>query len=114
MTITLTPEGPRDLLGSYTASTSFTLCGTPLPTRTVSGGVLGAAGAPGSDSLALIFVYPGQGASLWPFTGTVDRGITGLLITGGQVFGSLTEVTGGITATSSLQTASSDGQPVYT
>lgn len=113
MTITVSPQGGvGELLGSFSASTSFTLCGTPLPPRITDGGIM-ALTNPASGAITFLPVIPGGGQSIWPLTGTVDTGVRSLLITGGQIFGSLTQVTGGITVTSSLQ-SSSDSQPVYT
>jgi hypothetical protein len=67
-----------------------------------------------NGNASVILVNPGGGA-LWPLTGTVEIGVSGLLITGGQIFGrgSTTGVTGGITVASSLQSAASDSQTVY-
>jgi uncharacterized protein (TIGR03437 family) len=113
MTVTVSPAiapGKAGVaLGSYSAATSIAACGASLPVRTTYGAVL-ASFLP-NGNVSVILVLPEQGA-LWPLTGTVDIGVSGLLITGGQIFG--TGVTGGITVTSSLQSAASDSQTVYT
>src|SRR5205814_1079585 len=117
MTVTVSPAivpGSAGVaLGSFTAATSIVACGASLPVRTTYGAVL--AGFVPNGNVSVILVNPVQGA-LWPVTGTVDIGVSGLLITGGQIFGSgsTTGVTGGITVTSSLQSATTDGSTLYT
>ncbi len=113
MTITVNSQGPRgELLGSFTASTSITLCGTPLPTRITNGGVVGGI-PPDSGSGGLILVLPLGGPAIWPLTGTVDTGVSGMFAGGAGIFGGPSQVTGSITVTSSLQSSSSGSPPVY-
>jgi len=107
---TITPGTPQVVLGSYSASSSIAACGVSLPARTTYGAVIEEVAPDGTAGL--ILVQP-DGLPLWPVSGTTDKGVSGLLVTGGQVFGSLTQVTGGITITSSLEGAGSDGQPLY-
>lgn len=113
MTITLTApvpsSGVTDLIGSYSATTGVSACGTTLPTRAVYGGVLGSLAPNGSISLTPIFAgVPGY---LGPFNGTADTGVSGLLTTGSILLG-ISTATGGITITSTLLDTS-DTQTTY-
>src|SRR6202043_877466 len=103
MTVTVSPviaPGSAGVaLGSYSATTSISACGASPPARTTYGAAIETVFPDGTTTL--LFVFPG-GSGLWSLTGAVDSGVSGLLITGGQVFGGLTGgVTGGVTVSSS-------------
>lgn len=113
MTITMNSAIGRAqiALGSYTASTSFTVCGTALPARIANGGVIAFISPTGTVSLILVRPIGGPMPSS-PFTGSVDSGITGLLTGAGSIWGD-PKSTGGITLTSSSQSSDPNGQTVY-
>lgn len=116
MTVTVSPEGSAGLLlGDFTATTSFTLCGTALPPRTTNGGMLALVN-PTTGAISFTPVHTAYPAGSYPpLSGTLDTGVQGSISTGGQIFGSLTQVTGGVTGTSSLQgTSSGSGPPAFT
>ena len=115
MTVTVSPpvlSKVTSLIGNYSATTTFTVCGTTLPPITVYGGMLGGVATDGTISLTpIVTSVPGLIPVFSPFSGTVDTGVSGLLTTGNSLFSDPT-ATGGITITSSLQ-SSSDTQSIY-
>ena len=113
MTITAKPEaaGAPPLLGSFTASTTFTVCGKTIPTRIANGGILGSMNPAGA--VILNPVRTGGGTLYWPLTGTVEGGVFGLIGTGGGIWNDPTQITGGVNVTSQ-PLAGSDTSSVYT
>ena len=115
MTATVSPPVQSSIttfIGTYSATTSFTVCGAALPPETVYGGMLGGVAANGMVVLTpIVTSVPGFFPVFSPFSGTADTGVGGLFSTGSVVLNDQT-ATGPITMSSSLQSSSAT-QTIY-